>query len=84
MIPKTSSSNDNSIMGVAKYAWSGYVLECRDCGVIYRSRQHWYGNADPTQNEVRVGIDPIYNDQTYLCCGIWSCHLVQNCYTGTV
>ena len=23
-------------MGLAKYAWSGYVLECQKCGVIYR------------------------------------------------
>lgn len=52
VVPKTCASNDNGFMGVAKYAWSGYVLECRDCGIIYRSRQHWYGNSDPTQNEV--------------------------------
>ena len=24
-----------------------YVLECVNCGVIYRSRQHWYGNVEP-------------------------------------
>ena len=24
-----------------------YVLECGTCGVIYRSRQHWYGNPGP-------------------------------------
>ena len=23
-----------------------YVLECPMCGVIYRSRQYWYGNPD--------------------------------------
>ena len=34
-------------MGLAKYAWSGYVLECPNCGIIFRSRQFWYGNADP-------------------------------------
>ena len=39
-------------MGVAKYVMAGYVLECRDCGVIYKSRQHWYGNRDPTETEV--------------------------------
>jgi zinc finger FYVE domain-containing protein 1 len=31
-----------------RYAWSGYVLECNRCGVIYRSRQFWYGNKEPT------------------------------------
>ena len=34
-------------MGLAMYAWSGSVLECRICGVIYRSRQHWFGNETP-------------------------------------
>ena len=29
------------------FAWSGSVLECRICGVIYRSRQHWFGNETP-------------------------------------
>ncbi|CAB1339817.1 unnamed protein product [Coregonus sp. 'balchen'] len=24
-----------------------YVIECPNCGVIYRSRQYWYGNQDP-------------------------------------
>lgn len=47
VVPKASSSKEGSIIGLAKYAWSGYVLECQKCGVIYRSRQQWYGNTDP-------------------------------------
>ena len=63
VVPKASSSKESSIVGLAKYAWSGYVLECQKCGVIYRyglnnndtemtcphfrSRQQWYGNTDP-------------------------------------
>ena len=47
VVPKASSSKEGSIVGLAKYAWSGYVLECQRCGVIYRSRQQWYGNTDP-------------------------------------
>lgn len=43
-------------MGVAKYVLAGYVLECRDCGIIYKSRQHWYGNRDPTETEVCCDI----------------------------
>lgn len=46
VVPKTSSSKDNAWLGVAKYVWSGDVLECRNCGIIYRSRQYWYGNPD--------------------------------------
>ena len=34
------------------YAWSGSVLECRICGVIYRSRQHWFGNETPEATAV--------------------------------
>ena len=36
VVPKASSSKEGSIVGLAKYAWSGYVLECQKCGVIYR------------------------------------------------
>ena len=39
VVPKTSSAKDNTWLGLAKYAWSGYVLECEKCGIIYRSRQ---------------------------------------------
>ncbi|BFZ06936.1 hypothetical protein BsWGS_09976 [Bradybaena similaris] len=46
VVPKTSSSSDTSWMGLTKYIWSGYVYECQNCGVIYRSREHWYGNED--------------------------------------
>ena len=45
--PKTSSCGDTTIMGAVKYAWYGYLLECSRCGVIYRSRQYWFGNSDP-------------------------------------
>jgi len=47
VVPKASSSKEASWLGLAKYAWSGFVLECQKCGVIYRSRQQWYGNTDP-------------------------------------
>lgn len=47
VVPKASSAEEASWVGLAMYAWSGSVLECRTCGVIYRSRQHWYGNDSP-------------------------------------
>ena len=52
VVPKASSSEEGSWVGLATYAWSGYVLECRICGVIYRSRQHWYGNSTPESEAV--------------------------------
>ncbi|XP_059480762.1 zinc finger FYVE domain-containing protein 1-like [Neocloeon triangulifer] len=54
VVPKMAAANEQaSWLGIAKYAWSGYVLECSRCGVIYRSRQYWYGNKEPEQGVVR-------------------------------
>jgi len=58
--PKTSETQDSPLLGLAKYAWSGYVLECPKCGVIYRSREFWYGNRDPVENSVRVEIKHVW------------------------
>lgn len=33
-----------------------YVLECAECGVIYRSRQYWFGNDDPVNTVVRTEL----------------------------
>ncbi|XP_058449056.1 zinc finger FYVE domain-containing protein 1-like [Malaya genurostris] len=59
---KTQTSNDSSWLGLAKYAWSGSVIECPYCGEIYRSRQHWYGNKSPEQAAVRPEIVHVWND----------------------
>ncbi|XP_039075880.1 zinc finger FYVE domain-containing protein 1 isoform X1 [Hyaena hyaena] len=56
VVPKTSASTDSPWMGLAKYAWSGYVIECPNCGVVYRSRQYWFGNQDPVDTVVRTEI----------------------------
>ncbi|KAK7925855.1 hypothetical protein WMY93_008165 [Mugilogobius chulae] len=37
VVPKTTASSDSPWFGLAIYAWSGYVIECPNCGVIYRS-----------------------------------------------
>ncbi|XP_042911990.1 zinc finger FYVE domain-containing protein 1 isoform X5 [Parasteatoda tepidariorum] len=58
--PEVMESNDSSWMGIAKYAWSGYILECAKCGVIYRSRQYWYGNQNPWDTCVRTEICHIW------------------------
>lgn len=46
VIPKTSESRDSAWSGLIKYVWAGEVLECPSCGVIFRSRQNWYGNKE--------------------------------------
>ncbi|KAG1708463.1 Zinc finger FYVE domain-containing protein 1 [Nymphon striatum] len=60
VVPKTSSSMDSSWFGLAKYAWSGYVLECSYCGVIFRSREYWYGNRDPVETVIRTEIRHVW------------------------
>ncbi|KAK7505474.1 hypothetical protein BaRGS_00003219 [Batillaria attramentaria] len=59
VVPKTSESSDSSWMGLTKYLWSGYVLECSACGVIYRSRERWFGNLDP-ESQVLVEVRHIW------------------------
>ncbi|XP_055639521.1 zinc finger FYVE domain-containing protein 1-like isoform X2 [Toxorhynchites rutilus septentrionalis] len=61
---KTQTSCDSSWIGLAKYAWSGSVIECPHCGEIYRARQHWYGNKSPEQDVVRTEIVHVWNDNT--------------------
>ncbi|XP_078064685.1 zinc finger FYVE domain-containing protein 1-like, partial [Mustelus asterias] len=58
--PKTSASTDSKWFGLATYAWSGYVLECPNCGIIYRSRQYWVGNQDPEASVVRPELRHVW------------------------
>ncbi|XP_029475851.1 zinc finger FYVE domain-containing protein 1-like isoform X2 [Rhinatrema bivittatum] len=67
VIPKTVASSDNPWLGLAKYAWSGFVLECHVCGIIYRSRQYWYGNQDPEGAAVRQEVRHIWPGNGALC-----------------
>ena len=62
VIPKTAASNDNSFVGIFKYTYSGYVLECPHHGIIYRSRQYWYGNPEP-DSVVRTELKHIWSGQ---------------------
>ncbi|XP_075043190.1 zinc finger FYVE domain-containing protein 1-like [Mixophyes fleayi] len=62
VVPKTVASTDSPWMGLAKYAWSGYVLECRVCGIIYRSRQYWYGNRGPDGSIVRQEVRHVWSE----------------------
>ncbi|MEE6518480.1 hypothetical protein FKM82_029483 [Ascaphus truei] len=38
-----------------------YVLECCVCGIIYRSRQYWYGNRDPDGSIVRQEVRHVWS-----------------------
>ncbi|XP_072285515.1 zinc finger FYVE domain-containing protein 1-like [Pyxicephalus adspersus] len=62
VIPKTVASTDSPWFGLAKFAWSGYVLECRVCGIIYRSRQYWYGNREPDGSVVRQEVRHVWSE----------------------
>lgn len=37
-----------------------YVLECANCGIIYRSRQYWMGNQDPESSVVRPEVKHVW------------------------
>ncbi|KPM11553.1 zinc finger domain-containing protein 22 [Sarcoptes scabiei] len=64
VIPKAYSSIDSTWVGFAKYAWAGFVLECQFCGIIYRSRQYWYGNKEPTeQSTIQKEILHVWEDE---------------------
>jgi len=60
VVPKSYEDSESPWSGFAKMAWSGYVIECPECGVIYRSRQYWYGNKDPEQESVRTEVVHIW------------------------
>ncbi|KAG0716251.1 Zinc finger FYVE domain-containing protein 1 [Chionoecetes opilio] len=60
VVPKTSSARDSTWLGLAKFAWSGYVLECEKCGIIYRSRQYWYGNEFPDRSVVKEEFQHVW------------------------
>lgn len=63
---QTITSNDSTWLGLAKYAWSGSLIECPNCGEIYRSRQHWYGNKSPEDAAVRSEIIHVWKGSQYL------------------
>ncbi|KAL5009073.1 hypothetical protein ScPMuIL_014654 [Solemya velum] len=61
VVPKTSASTDSSWVGLAKYVWAGDVLECPSCGIIFRSRQYWYGNKE-YEAVIRVEVRHVWPD----------------------
>lgn len=51
VVVTTNYTNDNQNSWL-KYALSRYTMDCPVCGVIYRSKQYWYGNNDPEKTVV--------------------------------
>ncbi|VUZ48153.1 unnamed protein product [Hymenolepis diminuta] len=47
LVPKTLEDAENTVTGVMKYLWYGYLLRCPRHGIVYRSRAHWSGNQSP-------------------------------------
>lgn len=59
--PKLIPSAVSPWYGLAKYVWSGYTIECPNCGEIYTSRQYWYGNKTPEESvTVRTEITHVW------------------------
>jgi zinc finger FYVE domain-containing protein 1 len=90
VVPKASSAQEGTWLGLATYAWSGYVLECARCGVIYRSREHWYGNDSPeTKSVVQTEIAHIWPGMRSLQGSFrdrmlnGSCYSMKCCLSGT-
>ncbi|XP_063697419.1 zinc finger FYVE domain-containing protein 1-like [Culicoides brevitarsis] len=62
---QTVTSNESTWLGLAKYAWSGSLIECPNCGEIYRSRKHWYGNKSPEDAAVRYEMIHVWKGSKY-------------------
>ncbi|KAJ8984566.1 hypothetical protein NQ317_006028 [Molorchus minor] len=58
--PSYQPATETSWTSYLNFVWSGYVIECPNCGEIYRSRQHWYGNKNPEDCAVRLEIVHIW------------------------
>lgn len=59
--PKSIPNSVSPWYGLAKFVWSGYTIECPNCGEIYTSRQYWYGNKTPEESvTVRTEITHVW------------------------
>lgn len=75
---RVQTSTESSWYGLAKYAWSGYVIECPKCGEIYRSRQYWYGNKNPEDTAVRTEIIHVWPGVINIKCYERKLHQIEN------
>ncbi|XP_045480023.1 zinc finger FYVE domain-containing protein 1-like [Harmonia axyridis] len=63
--PSYTSETESSWSSIFNYVWSGYVITCKKCGEIYRSRQHWYGNKNPEDSAVIPEVVHIWPGDKY-------------------
>lgn len=61
MNKRYEDEDEGSWYSVAKTAWSGYVIDCSHCGVIYKSREFWYGN-NTEDIAIRKEITHLWNE----------------------
>ena len=56
----SESTSNGCINKVSLLYFSRYILECPECGVIYRSREYWYGNKTPEECAVRTELKHVW------------------------
>eukprot|EP00117_Sycon_ciliatum_P010764 scpid54053/ scgid0522/ Zinc finger FYVE domain-containing protein 1; Double FYVE-containing protein 1; SR3; Tandem FYVE fingers-1 len=60
VVPKMAQAQSSLWGGLLSNAVYGYVIECPQCGVIFRERERWYGNKDPSECAVRDEIRHVW------------------------
>ncbi|EFN75234.1 Zinc finger FYVE domain-containing protein 1 [Harpegnathos saltator] len=60
-----TEQEEESWYSLAMSAWSGYTIECPNCGEIYRSRQYWYGNRNPEDVAIRKKITHVWSTSNH-------------------
>jgi zinc finger FYVE domain-containing protein 1 len=64
---KSTATGDGLVQGIARYVWSGSVIECSKHGEVHRSRKYWFGNTEP-KDVTRVEVIHVWpgDDNTRL------------------
>ncbi|XP_014482879.1 PREDICTED: zinc finger FYVE domain-containing protein 1-like [Dinoponera quadriceps] len=60
-----TEQDEESWYGLAVSAWTGYTIECPNCGEVYKSRQYWYGNRNPEEVAIRKKITHVWNTSSH-------------------
>ena len=51
VVLKAAGSQESTFGAIASFTASGSVMECPHCGIIYREREHWFGNEGPERSK---------------------------------
>lgn len=60
--PCYQTRNDQFWSSILSTVWSGYKIECEICGIIYQSREYWYGNKDPKSDAVEISSVHVWSE----------------------